>query len=144
MRLFYAITADAAQFTPDGRLWVLGGDFDTIYSPQFPAVHSAMTLAVKLLATPRESEREHQLRVELVDADGQPFQEPFVLPFTPHINAAYPHREVGIGLTLNYQNLRFDRPGDFGFHILVDGLEIGTLPLYVAQLPMQGQQGALP
>jgi len=39
MKIAYAFLADAAQYTPDGRLWMLGGDIDTLFVPDIPITH---------------------------------------------------------------------------------------------------------
>ncbi len=76
MRLSYAFLANAAEFTPaDGRMWVLGGDFDTLAASAFPVTHPVMTLVVKISAQPAECHREHRLRIERIDSDGAQIQE---------------------------------------------------------------------
>jgi hypothetical protein len=134
MRLAYAFIAHAAEFTPnDGRLWVLGGDFDTITAAEIPAIHSVMTLVVKLLVQPTECQREHRLRIELIDSDGARVHPEIGGPFMPSVRQDYPHRPVGVGMALTFLQLRLPHYGDYAFHILVDDLELGTLPLYLVQ-----------
>jgi hypothetical protein len=135
MKLSYAFTADAATFTPaDGRLWILGGDFDSINATEFPATHPAMTLVVKIIAQPTECERSRNLRIALLDADGNSIAPDIESQFTAQRNPQFPHRPVGIGLALNFQGLQFPNPGDYAFHILVDELELGVVPVYLVQL----------
>jgi len=132
MRLAYSFLANAAEFTgTDGRLWVLGGDFDTITATETPAMHPVMTLVVKLLVQPTECQREHRLRIELIDSDGVQVHPEIGGPFTPIASPEYPHRPVGVGMALTYLQLRFPRYGDYSFHILIDDLELGVLPLHL-------------
>ncbi len=134
MRLAYAFIANAAEFTPnDGRLWVLGGDFDTITTVEIPATHPSMTLVVKILAQPTECQREHRLRIELIDSDGVQVHPEITGLFTPLVRQEYPHRPVGVGMALTFLQLRLPQYGDYAFHILVDDLELGTLPLYIVR-----------
>ncbi len=46
MQLAYAMTALAAEVTPDGKLWMLGGDFDTLTAQSFPVTHPAIRDAI--------------------------------------------------------------------------------------------------
>ena len=138
MRLTYAFCADAAQIAPDGKLYVLGGDFEVIHAQEFPAKHPALFLVVKLSVQPPECQREHQLRVELIGPDGHAVTKPIVLSFKAEPNSLYPHKPIGVGLIINFQNLQFQKPGDYAFHVLVDDLELDTVPLVLAPRPLRG------
>ena len=139
MRLAYAFMAHAAEFTPDGKIYVLGGDFETLRVPVLPAIQPAMTLVVKLEVQPTECQREHRLRVELIDEDGAKLHPEIVLPFTPQVRAEHPHRAVGVGLVIGYQGLQLPKSGGYAFHVLVDDLEAGIVPLFVEQIKPAAQ-----
>jgi len=141
MRLGYAFCASAAEFTPDGKLWVLGGDFDTITAPGFPVVHPAMTLVIKLRVEITECDHQHGLRILLLDSDGAIVQGPMEVSFTAQRRPEAPHRPVGVGLAINFQSMVFAREGDFAFHILVDNLGLGTVQVYVIHTPSLPQDG---
>lgn len=136
MQLPYAFLADAAQFT-NGKLYVLGGDIDTIFAPAFPSMHVSSVLVIKLLVQPAECGREHRLRVEFIDSDGGQVVPELVVPFTPVVRPDQPHRPVGVGLTLQLQALPLPHPGDYAFHILVDDFEMGAVQLLVVEQPKQ-------
>ena len=51
-----------------GKLNVLGA-FDTIYTPQMPAVHPQCAVALRVTFTPGD-EGPHKLKLNFVDADG--------------------------------------------------------------------------
>ncbi|MGI8549917.1 MAG: DUF6941 family protein [Dehalococcoidia bacterium] len=131
MQLAYAFPSSAAEFSSDGKVYVLGGDFDTLRVPGFPATQPSLALVVKLHVQPMECYREHRLRIDLIDDDGARVYPEIGLPFTPQTSPNYPHRRVGVGLVITLQGLTFPRPGGYAFHILVDDLEIGTVPLYL-------------
>lgn len=135
MHLGFAFLADAAQVTPDQKLSVLGGNFDTIYAQEFPAVHALMCLVVNIKAQPTECGREHTLRVEFLDSDGRAQLAPMKLPFTAQTRADMPYRETNVNLIASLMGQQFMQPGEFAFHILVDDLEIGRVPLRLALLP---------
>ena len=134
VQLAFAFLADAAQFT-NGKVFVLGGDIDTIYAPTFPSIHLGTVLVIKLLVQPTECGREHGLRVEFIDSDGGQVIPELVVPFTPTVRLDQPHRPVGVGLTLQIQGLPLPRPGEYAFHILVDHFEMGVVPLAAVERP---------
>ena len=71
MRLTSAMLADAAQ-VHSGKLFVLGGGFDTITVRSLPAVHRSLTLAMVAEVEPDERQRDLELIIQLVDEDGSP------------------------------------------------------------------------
>jgi hypothetical protein len=62
--------ADAAQ-VQGGKLFVLGGGFDTISARTLPIVHRSLTLAMVAEVEPDERHRDLEILIRLVDEDGQ-------------------------------------------------------------------------
>ena len=69
MKLTSAMLADAAQ-VQSGKLFVLGGGFDTISVRALPATHRSVSLAMVAEVRPDERHQDLELKVELVDEDG--------------------------------------------------------------------------
>jgi len=69
MKLTSAMLADAAQ-VQSGKLYVLGGGFDTISVRQLPATHRSVSLAMVAEVGPDERQQDLELVVQLVDEDG--------------------------------------------------------------------------
>lgn len=69
MRLTSAMLADAAQ-VQNGKLFILGGGFDTISVRSLPAVHRSLTLAMVAEVDPDERQRDLELLIALIDEDG--------------------------------------------------------------------------
>lgn len=129
MDVEYAFLADGAQTAGDGKLYVLGGGIDRIFSQEFPARHPLLALVVKLKLHPIECEREHKMEIELWDRDGQ--------RLGPKVDAQFkadrqPKARPGsVQIVLNFLGAEFPKPDDYEFHILVDGQHRKTVPLYV-------------
>ena len=70
MKLTTAMLADAAQ-VQGGKLFVLGGGFDTISARSLPVVHRNLTLAMVAEIDPDERHRDLEIVIRLVDEDGQ-------------------------------------------------------------------------
>ncbi len=140
MQLEYAFLADSAQVSSDGKLFVLGGGIDRIYSQQFPATHPYMSLVVKIQLHPAECEREHGLEVELWDPDGNPIGGKVAGKFSA------PRQPLGrpsfVQLVMNVLNAEFRGAGDYAFQVVVDGQLLKTLPLTLEQV-QEGPSGSV-
>jgi len=135
MKLGYALLADAAQVTPDGKLSMLGGDFDTIFVRSFPAQHSSLALVVKLDAARDDCGREHEMRVTSSGPLNSSFLPAVESRFTPQLNPLFANRPTRVLLVFNFQSLMFPNQGKYQFHITVDGTQLGTVPLELTRIP---------
>ncbi len=69
MRFTTAMLADAAQ-VQGGKLFVLGGGFDTISARSLPVVHRALSVALVAEVGPDERHRDLEITITLIDEDG--------------------------------------------------------------------------
>lgn len=69
MRFTTAMLADAAQ-VQGGKLFVLGGGFDTINARSLPVVHRALSVALVAEVGPEERHRDLEITITLIDEDG--------------------------------------------------------------------------
>jgi len=69
MKMTSAMLADAAQ-VQSGKLFVLGGGFDTISVRSVPATHRSLSLAMVAEVAPEDRQRDLELSITLVDEDG--------------------------------------------------------------------------
>ena len=69
MKLNTAMLADAAQ-VQGGKLFVLGGGFDTISARTLPVVHRNLAVALVAEIEPEERHRDLELVISLIDEDG--------------------------------------------------------------------------
>jgi len=69
MRFTTAMLADAAQ-VQGGKLFVLGGGFDTISARSLPVVHRALSVALVAEVSPDERHRDLEITITLIDEDG--------------------------------------------------------------------------
>ena len=61
--------ADAAQ-VQGGKLFVLGGGFDTISARKLPVIHRSLTVALVAEIEPDERHRDLEISLRLIDEDG--------------------------------------------------------------------------
>jgi hypothetical protein len=70
MHITTAMLADSAQ-VQGGKLFVLGGGFDTISARKLPVVHRNLALVLVAEVEPDERHRDLEIAIELIDEDGQ-------------------------------------------------------------------------
>jgi hypothetical protein len=115
-----------------GRLNVLGSS-DTVVVATLPFRYPHCALAMRLRAA-RIEQGKHTVQVMIVDVDGQSIlsvQGEMDVHFQPPSNGA-------MHLIINAQNLEFATEGEYGIEVAVDGIQLGSTPLFVRVL----QQGA--
>ena len=142
MRLAFAILADAAVFTPDGKLQVQGGDLDTVYSTVFPAVQPTMSLAVKLNADSGDISQGFILRLEATTPQDAPWFPAFAVPFTANPNPLTGGQPVKVAFVLNLPMLVFPIAGTYKIRLSVKRDQPGErfrllieLPVYAMLMP---------
>jgi len=135
MRVRFAFLADYALAHPtDSKLYVIGGGFDTIWAPAFPARHPQLSVVVRVEFTPLECGRQHAIELNPIDGDGKPFLPPARLQVTPQKNPQAPTLPAAVALVLNLTPLDLAKPGDYAFSIVVDGQEVDSIPLHAIQI----------
>jgi hypothetical protein len=136
MDLDFAFLADAADVA-SSKLYVLGGAFDTVYVPQFPATHPALAVVLRLLLGPLDLDRKHKLDIVLLDADGRTIASApteLTVARSPDLPAGW---KQPFTLPLRFLNTPFQHPGHYSIEILVNGTMLKTIPLRVLQAGRQ-------
>ncbi|MBI4369019.1 MAG: hypothetical protein HY547_02195 [Elusimicrobia bacterium] len=128
MELDFAFLADAAEVT-GGKLYVLGGAFDTIWIKEPPVTVPHMTLAMRFLFSPAEAGRQHSLEIIILDEDGKK-----LVNLQSNLNV---ERSQGltmgikqpVPIALNFFNIRFEKSGVYSVEILFNGSSLKSIPL---------------
>lgn len=133
MKLGFAMLADAAQLS-DGKVSIIGGDYDTIYAASYPARHPVLTLVVRLDFEPSEAAHEHRVHLSMTGPLGSHVITTEPRPFTPTLPAGAARRtrdvlKAYIVVTVN--GLIFEQQGKYTIKTVVDGTTVSELPLYL-------------
>ncbi|OGO52140.1 MAG: hypothetical protein A2148_12590 [Chloroflexi bacterium RBG_16_68_14] len=137
MEVDFALLADAANISREGKLNILGS-FDRIYGSKFPLTWPRMVLVTRFVASAAEYGAEKTLEIVTLDADGK------------RLGAATGRMKVPAGqsgrqLKLNHvlpMTMTFPAPGQYSIEILVNGEPKATVPLEVVQREEPKQDGA--
>jgi hypothetical protein len=128
----FAFLADAAQTRPGEKFHVLGGGIARIGGRTFPLRQPHICLVVGLAVASTELDREHELRIVLLDPDGRE------LSGATGSLVAHGHadgRDELITFSIDLWNVTFPAPGDHSVRILVNGSERKRLPLLLVGAP---------
>lgn len=135
MKLTSAMLADAAQ-VQSGKLYVMGGGFDTISVKSLPAVHRNLTLAMVAEIGPDERQRDLEMTIGLFDEDGSEVgveakgklrvgAPPNLPPGSPSI----------VPIVSPFHNITFPEAKGYAFVVSFGDTELARVKFRVVQLP---------
>jgi len=132
-----ALLADAIQAVR-GKLFVLGGGWDTLWVRQLPARHPSLAIGIRLRVPVSWHSDNLRLTVELQDADGQPvlpraLSHDIKLPESPHHSPTA--SDYGLIRSFTFNNLQFASEGAYSFVISVDDEPVSRLRFTVRRRP---------
>jgi hypothetical protein len=140
MELTTAMLADGAQQAPGGKLYILGGQWDRLTVPNFPAQHPTLALVLVLRVEYSEALDQHQLEVELT-LDGDAKEPKAMAQFiTGHAPGQVRGTPSFVPLALTFNNLVFETSGRYEWVVRADGEVCGRVPIEV----VQGTIGGMP
>lgn len=139
MEVDFAFLADAAEAV-NGKIYVVGGAFDTIWASNVPVVYPRLSLVMRLMFTPAEVGRKHKIEINLMEEDGKRMTSvggDLEIGQNPEVPKGW---RQGFLTSLNFANLKFEKLGDYGFEIVVNNSSLKSVPLRIAQrIQLQAQ-----
>lgn len=133
MRLTVAMLADSAQVA-GGKLYVLGGAFDTIHARSFPALVRSLSVVLVTEVEPGERNRDLRISIRLLDEDGVALGIESQGMMRVGAPSSLPAGASSlVPLVGSFLGLRFPKPGGYVFIIEHDGGELGRLPFRVRE-----------
>jgi hypothetical protein len=123
-----ALLADSVQAVR-GKLFILGGGWDTLWVRSFPARHPSLAIGLRLRVPVSWGTDALSLSVELQDEDGapllpRPLSHKIRLPDGPHSPST---TDFGLIRSFTFNNLLFQREGSYSFVISVDDEPVSRL-----------------
>jgi len=132
MECKFGFLCDYAQDSA-GKLHAIGIGWDTLYARGFPTVHPMMCFVAVLRGTIAERGTK-KVVLRLLDADGNdvlPEQEQQI-PFA----VRPPNVEGNVNIILQLGGLKFAKPGQYAFSLLVQDNHVLTIPFSVLEPPI--------
>lgn len=135
MRLTTAMLADAAQ-VQGGKLFVLGGGFDTISARTIPVVHRSLTLAMVAEVDPDERHRDLEIHIQLMDEDGNALDVEAKGKLRVGAPPNLPPGSASIvPIVSPFYNIRFPEAKGYAFVIGFEDEELARVRFRVVQIP---------
>ena len=144
MEVLSAMLADAATAF-NGKLYIHGGGWDSLIVQQFPALHPTMSLALLLCADAAEAPGTGELRVQLMDEDGN--DTGVSAAGTIGIGHGPLHR-VGqrshVPIAVPFAGIRFEKPGTYEFRLSWNGQQLNPAVTFSVFTPMTSSGSTFP
>ena len=134
MNVVFALIADHAEPDATGKLNIKGV-FDRIQAFKFPAKHPELCLVMQFEWPSHEFGHKKTLRVPMVGPGGKEIaalEGSMVIGLVDKAKGGPP--KVRLNQIVPFKDLVFPQPGDYAFHIIVQGETKTTVPLEVSKL----------
>jgi hypothetical protein len=132
MELATAMLADGAQVA-QGKLYILGGQWDRVIVSQFPAQHPSMAVVLVIKVDYSEAPKTCVLTVELM-LDGEPMGIKTMGQMSIGHAAGLQRGAPQFAPTaIQFNNVQFEKPGRYEWVISADTDVLGHIPLEVIQ-----------
>jgi hypothetical protein len=137
MRVDYLILADSVAVA-EGKHYIHGGGWDTLFAFSFPARHPVLGVAARLRVPVEETGQQFAVEVDVQSGEEgnsilpEPLQGIVNAERAPH---APPDSDLLLHLALSITNLQFERPGPYDIVLRIDGQPLAELRFNVLPLP---------
>ena len=135
MNVELAALADYVNISREGKLNILG-IFQEISPPVLPFALPQMYLVAVYNASPAEVGMEKNIRIILIDADANSIldiQQSVTVP-----QPKWPGSKVILNQVTGLAGVKFEKPGDYQFSVLVGEDEKHSIPFRVNEVPKRG------
>lgn len=126
--------ADSAQ-VQGGKLFVLGGGFDTISARTFPVVHRNLTVALVAEVDPDERHRDLEIMISLIDEDGNALgveaKGKMRVGAPPNLP---PGSSSIVPIVSPFHNVRFEEPKGYAFVVSYEDEELARITFRVVEV----------
>lgn len=131
MQVEYALLAEAATTSIEGRLCIVNGGIEEYAARAVPTFSPMLMLVFKLRIEASECETAHTLHVAFTDGAGQPMRDPYLHQFSTRRHPQYPTHHVYYPGIIQYPLVEFAVEGLYRFTIFVDDTEMKTVEMGV-------------
>ncbi len=131
MQVEYALVAEAATTSTDGKLCLLNGGVEEYETQRLPTFSPMLMLVFKLRVEANECETPHRLVVAFTDTAGQPMRDPYRHEFATRRHPQYPTHHVFYPGIIQFPLIEFPAEGLYRFTVEVDAEELKTIEINI-------------
>ncbi|MCL6589091.1 MAG: hypothetical protein K6U80_03975 [Firmicutes bacterium] len=130
MQIRFAFLCDYAQESGNGKISALGIGIDSFHIVDLRQPAPSFCLVVNIEANRSEAGQKH-MEIHLMDSDGKSVTEP--LHGEISLQGPPSGMKIKAGIVIYYNGIIFPNYGPYLLSIVIDGHEMTSLPIYVAQ-----------
>ncbi len=137
MKVDYLILADSVAVA-EGKHYIHGGGWDTLFTASFPAIHPVLAIAARLRVSPEDVGQQFALEVDVQSSEegSSLLPEPLRgIVNTQRPPYAPPDSDLLMHLALSIASLQFDGPGTYNVVLRIDGQPLAASRFKVIPLP---------
>jgi len=137
----FGLIADAVQAS-GGKLFVLGGGWDTLTVRAFPARHHTLALGLRIVVPWTYDGKTVRLEISLQDEDGHslftsgPVRHQFPVRRPPTVADG---ESIGMVQAYTFNNVPFRQAGGYAFVVSLDDIERKRIRFRVRQMPQRSE-----
>ena len=135
--------ADAARVA-DNKLYVFGGQWDRLYTHNFPATHAGLTVVLVIEVSYVEALTDHHLLVALMRDGAAAGPEVRAVINVGHAPGTSPGAPSYVPLCIPFVAVQFERPGRYEWVVSINDEPLGSIPLEVMMTPGAVEEPAPP
>jgi hypothetical protein len=136
MKVEFVLLAEGINKTASGTINVLG-EFNTLYSEEFPFVRPSMAFWVRVQVDPTDKAT-HKIRGELVRKGTDLKLVEFETPAAPSTSTS-PGDHTRGDIVVSAYGLVFPESGEYSVNVYIDETLAGTKPLFVWPTPVSNR-----
>ena len=142
----FALIADAVQAV-GGKLYVMGGGWDTLWVRQLPARHHSLAIGARFRIPWTDAGRRLSMTIDLQDEDGNsvfgsgPLKHSLTVGRPPGLPDG---SDIGVVRAFTFNNVPFSKAGGFSFAIAIAGQERKRIRFNVRERPAPSTGGEKP
>jgi hypothetical protein len=131
MHLVDAFFASAAEVTPDGRCFILGGGIEALLVPQLNVTIPSIAMLARIHFDLEECNRDQAFTLQATSPLGEDLGMQATIQIRPQPSLLFPQQGVTSQVAISIHGLALTAIGVFDFDLLVNGRSIGHKTLNV-------------
>jgi len=120
MEVRYLILARYAEFGPDGRLNLIGGDHNRFAAELYPYVHPLLVAAARIIINRQDCDQEHEFSSVILAEDTEELIAEGASGTIPKLMIPPDARNLGTGIILAFKDTIFPREGRYMARLIID------------------------
>ena len=120
MEVRYLILARYAEFGPDGRLNLIGGDHNRFVADSYPYIHPLLVAATRIIINREDCDQEHEFASLIIEENTGDLVAEGGSGTIPKLTIPPDAPMLGTGIILEFKDMIFPREGRYVARLIID------------------------